>query len=179
MTRTGMLLAAGLLLVAQLGYAKKSHKAPKVKPDTGGTETQARDLVEELQRAGKNAAALSAKLRPTPADYAAVFEGDAAKKAAATYGPAWDKGEMVIESKPDQSEVKLFHATTDELQAGAGDTARFPGGYKQAASVLKKGLTIYGFKFVRPGEDVGVAYDGLVYVNHHWVIFPKPWRAVR
>jgi hypothetical protein len=39
-------------------------------------------------------------------------------------------------------------------------------------------LKIYRFKFVEPGKDLGMAFDGLIYVNGHWRIFPKPWRAL-
>ncbi|TMQ06352.1 MAG: hypothetical protein E6J91_38110 [Deltaproteobacteria bacterium] len=28
------------------------------------------------------------------------------------------------------------------------------------------------------GEQLGMAYDGLIYVNNHWAWFPKPWRAL-
>ena len=30
---------------------------------------------------------------------------------------------------------------------------------------------------VKPGETLGMAFDGLAFVNGHWRIFPKPWRA--
>jgi len=32
---------------------------------------------------------------------------------------------------------------------------------------------------VKQGETIGLAFDGLVYVNGHWVIMPKPWRALK
>jgi hypothetical protein len=50
---------------------------------------------------------------------------------------------------------------------------------KRVAEHLKPGLTLYRFKFVKPGETVGMAYDGLVHVNGHWVMLPKPWAAAR
>ena len=31
---------------------------------------------------------------------------------------------------------------------------------------------------MKPGEDTGTAYDGLAFVNNHWVIAPKPYRAL-
>ena len=45
------------------------------------------------------------------------------------------------------------------------------------AAQIKPGLKVYRFKFVEPGEDLGMAFDGLVNVNGHWRIFPKPWRV--
>jgi len=47
------------------------------------------------------------------------------------------------------------------------------------AAHLKPGLRIYAFKFVEPGQSLGMAYDGLVRVNGQWRIMPKPWRALR
>ena len=44
---------------------------------------------------------------------------------------------------------------------------------------MKSGLTVYAFKFVKPGETLGMAFDGLVWVNGHFAIFPKPWRFLR
>ena len=34
------------------------------------------------------------------------------------------------------------------------------------------------WKFVRPGEPSGMAYDGLVWVDDHWAWFPKPYRVL-
>jgi hypothetical protein len=148
-------------------------------PVQGGSEKEARALVEAFVKPGANVAELTRKLRPTKADYAAVFEGDAAAKAEAAYGPDWDSGSVVIQGKPEQTEVTLAHATTEELRAGTGGASEFPGGYKKAAPFLKPGLTFWRFKFVRPGETTGMAYDGLVWVNGHFTIFPKPWRFLK
>ena len=32
---------------------------------------------------------------------------------------------------------------------------------------------------MKPGETEGQVHDGLVYVNEHWAIFPKPFSAIR
>ena len=39
-------------------------------------------------------------------------------------------------------------------------------------------MTWWRWKFTKPGEDLGMAYDGLVFVNGHWAWFPKPYRAI-
>jgi hypothetical protein len=144
-----------------------------------GSEGAARALLEQFLKPGANAAELSKKLAPTKADYAAVFEGDAAAKAEAAYGPAWERGQMVIQGKPDQTALILAKATTDDLKSGSGNASAFPGGYKTASPFMKPGLTIYAFKFVKPGETLGMAFDGLVWVNGHFAIFPKPWRFLK
>jgi hypothetical protein len=143
-----------------------------------GTDAGATSLLGEFVKPGADCAALSKQLRPTAADYAAVFEADLAAKMEPMYGPAWDAGQLVIAPKAGQSEVKVFSATSEELKSGAGAALDFPGGWKDAATKLKPGLKIYRFKFVEPGKDLGMAFDGLVYVNGNWRIFPKPWRAM-
>jgi hypothetical protein len=143
-----------------------------------GTEAGATSLLNEFVKPGANHAALSKQLRPTAADYAAVFEPDLAAKMEPMYGPAWDAGQLVIAPKAGQSEVKVVSATSEQLKSGAGAALDFPGGWKDAATKLKPGLKIYRFKFVEPGKDLGMAFDGLVYVNGNWRIFPKPWRAM-
>lgn len=139
------------------------------------------DLVNRLKeflKPGADHAALSKQLRPTTADYAEVFDPDLSTKLEALYGPAWDAGQLVVAPKPGQSELKLFSATSDEMKSWTGTAAGFPGGWKQVAPKLKSGFTIYRFKFVEPGKDLGMAFDGLIFVNGNWRIFPKPWRAM-
>ena len=151
--------------------------APKL--DFPGTADGAKALLAKFVAEGADTAALTTGLRPTSADYAAVFVGDAAKKAEAAYGPAWEAGQLVVRPKAGQTEVLLSQATTDQLKAGDEAAKAFPGGYAKVVDQLKPGLTLYRFKFVEPGKELGMAFDGLVYVNGRWAIFPKPWRALR
>lgn len=144
-----------------------------------GTESGAKSLLAEFVKPGADNATLSKTLRPTKADYDAVFMSDLAAKADAVYSPAWDSGQLVIVPKAGQTEVKLAHATSDELKSWTGGAAEFAGGWKDVGAQLKPGVTFYRFSFVEPGKDLGMAYDGLAYVNGNWRIFPKPWRAMR
>jgi hypothetical protein len=164
------LLCLGLALLGSMA-ANAAEKFP-------GTEAGATSLLKEFLKPGADHAALSKQLRPTTADYAAVFEADSGAKVAAIYDPAWEGGQMVVAPKPGQTEVKVFSATSDEMKSWSGNAAEFPGGWKDAAAKLKPGLKIYRFKFVEPGKDLGMAFDGLIYVNGNWRIFPKPWRAL-
>lgn len=141
-----------------------------------GTDAGAEALLKEFLKSGADHAALTKQLRPSKADYDAVFESDLATAADAVYTPAWDGGQMVIAPKEGQTELKLSSATSEELKSWTGGASEFPGGYKDVAAKLKPGLKLYRFKFVKPGEDLGMAFDGLSYVNGNWRIFPKPWR---
>jgi hypothetical protein len=107
------------------------------------------------------------KLKPTAAQIAEIAANEEDAKALAAYTeqlfasiPA--KG---IDGKPGQTETLVT----------SGDS--LPGGYAQQAAHFKKGVAIYGFKYVMPGETSGMAFDGLVKLGETWVMIPKAWRA--
>jgi hypothetical protein len=141
-------------------------------------EEGAKAVLSEFLKPNADHAALSERLRPTKDDCQAVFEPEFAKKAEATYAPAWDGGQVVIAPKLGQTQMLLYSAITEDLKKWAGYAAEhFPGGYQKVAPNFKDGLVVYSFKFVEPGKTHGMAYDGLVHVNGSWRIFPKPWRV--
>ncbi len=146
-------------------------------PSTNATEEGARAVLAPFLLPGADHAALSATLRPAPQDYTTLFTDDFAQKAQEMYDPVWESGELVIAPKEGQTELILHGATTEELKGWTGSASEFPEGYKEVAQKMKDGLTIYRFTFVTPGDELGMAFDGLVYVNGHWVIVPKPWRV--
>lgn len=156
-------------------------EAPKkaALPTHPGTEDGAKALLTAFLQANADVEGMSQTLRPTDADYEAVFIGEASTRAKAAYSAAWSANAMQVRPKPGQTDLLLFKATTDEIKSWSGAVkANFPGGYQKVGEHLKPGLTIYRFKFVEKGKRIGMAYDGLVHVNGHWTIFPKPWRAV-
>lgn len=145
-----------------------------------GTEDGAKALVAEFVKPGADLAALTRNLRPTKADYDAVFTPDLAAKADTVYGAAWDGGQLgSIAPKPGQTQVMIMSATSEELKSWTGDAKEFAGGWKDVSAQLKPGVTFYQFQFVEPGKKFGMAYDGLAYVNGNWRIFPKPWKVMR
>ncbi len=173
---TRIALAACLVFPFAFGACKKEGAA-----GFPGTEEGAKQLLAEFLKPGTDHGKLSASLKPTSADYAAVFATkEMATKAETVYAQLWTVVEKdPIKPKEGQTELKVWKATTDELKAGTGEAGNFPGGYKSAAPHLKSGLTVYRWKFVKPGETLGMAYDGLYHVNGHWVLMPKPWRITR
>ncbi|MBC8145890.1 MAG: hypothetical protein H7X80_09900, partial [bacterium] len=91
-----------------------------------GTEEGAKAMLTKFLSAKANYRALTKPLRPTKADYRAVFnDEDFAKMAEATYTPAWDGGFLVVQPNPGQTRVRLTPATTDELKARTGNADRF------------------------------------------------------
>jgi hypothetical protein len=143
-----------------------------------GNEEGAQTLLKQFVAPNADHAALTRSLRPSSADYKSLFDAATAAKIEAAQAKDWDSGKAVIKPKPNQTEVKLWSATGADLASGLGNAKEFPGGYKRVAKHLAAGVTFFRFKFVEAGKDVGTAYDGLAFVNGHWVIAPKPYKAM-
>lgn len=187
--RASWSLAAAALLVAVGGCSAVDDgpAGPSSEPAVvsvqaayPGDKQGARALMAELAAHGDPA--LVASLRPTTADYQALFEPAFAERAQRFYEKGlWASMPPTAApfAKPDQTEVRVWGATTEELRAWGKDAqANFPGGYEEIKDQLRPGLTIYSIDMVVPGEEHGMAYNGLTYVNGHWAFFPKPWRVL-
>ena len=146
--------------------------------DFPGTEEGAAALLRGFLEPTANRAEMSKSLRPSDADYDSIFAGDAAGKAKTAYEEHWSKEQYVIEVQEGQTELLLWRATTEQLRDASGDASEFPSGYRKVAEKFKPGLTFYRFKFVKPNDKHGMTYDGLVFVNGHWVMVSKPYRVL-
>lgn len=143
-----------------------------------GGEMGAKKLLKEFINPNVDHLKLTKTLRPKKIDYKAFFVEKAWEKAMKVYEETlWTK-DLVIEAKKGQTEILLWAATPAELKAGTGNSKYFPSGYREIADQIKSQGAIYRFKFVKPGETSGSSFDGLVDINGHWVIFPKPWKAL-
>jgi hypothetical protein len=169
------------------GAAAEGKAAPAPKPAEenaaapaggGGDMDAAKALLEQFLKPGADHAALTKPLQPTAEDYKTVFKDDAAGKLEAHYQKMWADPNASIKPNEGQTQLLLYSATTEEIAAGQGDAPNFPGGYKKAVEAMKPGVRFYRFKFVKPGETLGMAFDGLVFVNGKWRFFPKPWRGL-
>ena len=118
-------------------------------------------------------------LKPRDEDYARAFGPLVADGIRAAYERLWKEGAVAPRAKPGQSELALWLASSDDLIAWTGNAERFPGGYRKLGGWLQPGLTWIRWKFLEPGETLGMAYDGLVWMDDHWAWFPKPWHAMR
>jgi hypothetical protein len=144
-----------------------------------GDEASARTKLEKFLKPGADYSSLTKDLRPSKSDYEELFDAETAPKIQSVYDAEWDKEAPVVQPKSEQTELLLYSASVDDLKNGTGSSNEFPGGYAKVAPHMKAGHTWYRFKFVKAGERLGMAYDGLTFVNHHWVIVPKPWRALK
>jgi len=173
MTRRLVLIAIATLALAACSKKGGGSEATSKYP---GTEDGAKQMLTDL-RTSPDAAGMTKALEPTSADYKAVFTDDFASKAEKGYEQLWSDPKSVIGADPANTELKLFKATSDDIKAWTPAVeADFPGGYQKVKDSFKPGLTVYRWKYTKPGETLGMAYDGLIYVNNHWAWFPKPWR---
>jgi len=143
-----------------------------------GNEDGARALLQQFVAPNADHLALTRSLRPTSSDYKTLFDAKTAAKVEAAQAKDWDSNKAVIKPKPGQTEIKVWAATGSDIAKGTGNAREFPAGYKKVAKHLSPTVLFFRFKFVEPGKDVGTAYDGLAFINGHWVIAPKPWRAL-
>jgi hypothetical protein len=136
----------------------------------------AKEVLAAFTKPGADAAALTAALRPKPADYDAVFVADAVPKVKAALEPVWDSPKAILKPSADQTQVEVVSATPDQLAKGA---LGCPDGYKDIADKLDPKVVVYCGQFVKPGDKLGLSVDALVNVNDHWAYFPKAFRALR
>jgi hypothetical protein len=165
---------------------KEAKEATEAKAETKSTPEPAvgdgsldgaKALLGEFVKPGADHEALTKKLIPQPDDYAAVFEGDFADKAKAHFEALFADPKAKVAPNEGQTEVLVSQATTEDLRTRSGDAGKFPSGYSKIANHLKPGVTWYAFKFVKPGGERGMAFDGLTFVNGHWAFFLKPFRV--
>jgi cytochrome c556 len=162
-------LLAALLLASACGGAAKL--------DFPGTPEGGKALIDSLVKSSDRPA-LIAKLKPAKEDLEALFDAsivaDIQTQVDKMYSQIGDVG-----PKEGQTEVLFFSATPEDFKAASDAAKKFPGGYARIAEKLKPGVLWCGWKFVKPGETLGMAFDGLAFVNNHWVWVPKPFRAVK
>jgi hypothetical protein len=145
--------------------------------DGPGSIVEANALLARFLAPNADRAALARALQPSLADYRAIFEQSFADKAYEFFVPDWQNGTMIrdmIDIRQDQTELLVYAASSDRLRNGRLDI--LPGKYERVAGMIRAGITIYSWEFVKPGKKFGMAYDGLYYVNDHWVVIPCPDR---
>jgi hypothetical protein len=144
----------------------------------GGSETEAKEMLMAFVKSGADVRTLSSNLRPARSDYESVFAKEFASRLFAQQDPVWENGVFTVSPKPGQTDVSIYSIPTSDIRSWSTVAADYlPGGYKRIKDEFKEGNTVYSFKFVKPGDPGGTAYNGLVFVNGHWAIFNQPFRA--
>jgi len=154
------------------GSSQDAASAP-----AAGSEAEARAMLMRFFEPDADLVALTAELLPKPEDVRAVYNEPLASKLVEAYA-GFIKPGIKFGPKPEHSDIYMVYTTTAKLAAGDAALDEFPGGYKKVVQYFKTDVPIVRFKFVEKGETIGLAFDGLVYVNDHWVILPKPWKSL-
>ncbi len=164
---TNNLRYRALLLAWTIPFALASVSAQISQPSVGAAPAAPpKDEIKAIAVALRGNKAALMKLKPTTAQVAQIVNTpeDAAKLNAYVeklYASISQEG--LTSSSPDQTDVFV--------------SVDLPGGYERIKSRLKPGVTVYGFKYVVPGQTTGMAYDGLIKLDGGWILIPKMWRA--
>jgi len=116
-------------------------------------------------------------LCPKLEDYEQVFQPDAVYLAQQGYELIWSESPFP-EPKPGQEQVLVYSALAEELGSESERSQLFPGGYQRIAQNLLPHRLWLTWKYVKRGENSGMAYDGLVWLEGRFAWFPKPWRVL-
>ena len=122
--------------------------------------------------------AIARSLRPRDEDWGRVFVGPAAEVARRAYAAhAAGPHDLAL---PDAAQTELVcHLAPAGMLADENELSRhFPAGYQAVAHLLVPHRVWTRWKWVRPGETLGLAHDGLVWCDDHWAWFPRPYRAL-
>ena len=121
---------------------------------------------------------LTAALQPKRADVEAVFVDTAIQNRVLAYTERLFKKEKFnIKLFPDYNQVLVWTATVEDFETGRGDAMDFPSSFFKVVPFLKEKTVVHRFKFVKDDYPAGAGYEGLIYVNGRWVLFPKVWRV--
>lgn len=116
-------------------------------------------------------------LKPAVEDFAQVFVEEVVDIARTGYTALWSSPQP-LSPAPDQTLVELQVASGEDLQAGTGAAAEFPGGYAEVAHLLRPEPYWVCWRFSSPGLRGPVFYDGLVLLEDRAIWLPKPWRIL-
>lgn len=168
-------------VVAVIGKAQTGAPPAKVVRSGRELEAEGKELLKKFLDPATDKAALTWSLKPRPEDVRAAYREPLASALIAGYDRLFKPG-VAIGGKPGQTDMRTLFTHFSALKNGEPVLREFPGGYKK---VLPYMITAPGsdpviarFKFVKPGETLGMAFDGLIHVNGRWVFMPKPWRVI-
>src|SRR5262245_18728959 len=112
-SRAIVLIFAALLAAGLSGCRKQAASSS---PEA--TEAGLRALMEKFLKPEADAEALMARLRPTAADFAAVFKSDVVIAAKSHYDRIYASQRYQIAPRPEQTQLDLIGASTEEHRAG-------------------------------------------------------------
>lgn len=143
-------------------------------PEPLTIEQEAEALLRAFLEPGADTMALTRQLRPSDDEVRAIFSPAIADDVIAYVNQVYSGG--AIEPNPGQTDLLVWVAATDDINRATPAMDEFPGGYRALRGLVMDGLPVVRFKFVEPGEELGLSFDGLYRVNGRWVMVPKAYR---
>ena len=108
--------------------------------------------------------------KPSLIDFEAAFV-DRAQEAFDTYQQLWSRTPVPF-PKEGQDRILIQAAIPEFIP----EARFFPSGYQKCLHLLHPDTVWIAWKYVREGENMGMAYNGLVWLGDRFKLFPKPWR---
>lgn len=161
---------------------RQETTTPPASATIPGGEADARRLVQGLCETGNDRLAAVRALRPDREDYRSVFVAGQADLAEAGYREFWEKRLTAFPPVLEAKDIRLWRTTSDRLQspdASPAATSPFSSRWRDVAPHLQQGLEIWAFEVTASGEEDRVSTQGLIYINGHWVLIPKPWKVLQ
>ncbi len=125
-----------------------------------------------------NPVELSNALRPSAADFNAVFGPTIAAAARERYTELWDGGKLVISVPLESENVLIAACTAGGMSFPNAHSRHFHPGMAELCKQLNPRRTWLTWKYLKPGEERGLLHDGLVWIDDHWAWFPHPWEVL-
>ena len=116
-------------------------------------------------------------LKPKESDYDRVFIPHVSDFAKQTYQDLWGQPPPVT-FKSTQKNLKVFALYSDDFLHDESHLNHFPGGCFQVSHLMQPHMVWLAWKFLEPGQNLGMAYDGLVFMGDRFAWFPKPWKIL-
>jgi hypothetical protein len=108
-----------------------------------------------------------------------VFVGEAIEQARAAYQQFWSTGLQFSRPRSTQTEIHCEVAPAGMLRWPNELSRRFPAGYQGIALSLNPHRVWLAWKYLEPGRQSGLSFDGFVWLDDRWVWFPKPYRYLK
>ncbi len=187
-----------LLTVSAVSAIEEESPMPSLQSPTAfrheNKAENLKSLFEELHRAistsdVKKAAALTRAMLPDESRIRKALKDDISAETVnqivafyKTRMPTADEQvARIFYAKPENTEVHVYGATSEELARYEGGSVafnHFPGGSKSIAAMLRPGLTFYEVERVKPGERAGMVYHLFFWDGARWAMLGPLWRML-
>jgi hypothetical protein len=117
-------------------------------------------------------------MRPRAEDFARVFRAGIADAARAAFQELWRDPPRMERLESGELTLRVDAAPAGMLSEDNELSTHFPGGYRALAPYLIPDRIWFVWRYLSPGEEAGMRYDGVVLLDNRWVWFPKPYRVV-